>query len=375
MKLQKIIDQLNTFAPLNLAGSWDKVGLQLGNPDQAIKNIFLCIDLTPAVLEEAIVEKTNLIIAYHPPIFAPLTALRSDNPKQNIFIKAIKHNIAIYSPHTALDAASGGVNDFLASAFDFATSTPLEILTPKQDITHKLIVYVPESHTDSLRQALSIAGAAQIGNYTCCSFASQGTGTFKPNVNANPYLGKPNNLEKVTENKLEIPCTASTNFPKLIQTLLAAHPYEEPAYEIIPLAPIPSTISQAQGPGRLVTLNKPIAIKTIIEQIKLQLKLKHLKLALPENQTQSTKIKTIAICPGAGASLFENIQADLYYTGEMSHHQVLHHTNQNAAVILTGHTNNERPYLKSYKKIIQTLTNKKCKITLSKKDKTPANII
>ncbi len=375
MKLSQLIGYLETFAPLNLAGSWDKVGLQVGDTALHVKKILLCIDLTPPVIAQAIDQKTHLIIAYHPPIFSPLTALRSDNPKQNILLQAIKHDIAIYTPHTALDAATGGVNDFLASAFDFATAQPLEPLPQSNPITHKLIVYCPASHTHPLRQSLSQAANVQIGPYTHCSFTAQGLGTFLPGAAAKPYIGKTGQLQKVPEDKLEIPCDAHTDLAHLIDVLLKNHPYEQPAYELIPLADLPEPPHRAQGAGRLVTLKKQTSIQVIVTQIKTQLKLEHLKLALPTSQRLSTKIKTIALCPGAGASLFQSVKADLYYTGEMSHHQVLEYTQQQSSVILTGHTNNERPYLKHYKKIIDRITQKQLHITLSSKDQAPACII
>jgi dinuclear metal center YbgI/SA1388 family protein len=115
MKLSNVIEQLNAIAPLNLAEEWDNVGLLI-NPlkPRNVKKILLTIDLTEAVVDEAISSKTDLIVAYHPILFRPANRLNADNAYDRTVMKLIQTNTAVYSPHTALDAVIGGVNDWLA---------------------------------------------------------------------------------------------------------------------------------------------------------------------------------------------------------------------------------------------------------------------
>jgi putative NIF3 family GTP cyclohydrolase 1 type 2 len=191
MNLSAVVSVLKNFAPLSLAEKWDNVGL-LVEPSTGgstpIERILLTNDLTEDVLEEALQKKSQLILSYHPPIFAPMKALTTANAKQRIIVKAIENRIAIYSPHTAFDSVKGGVNDWIADAvlsLGQGTSTPLQ---PHESITntHKIVIFVPEDKADEMREELSKVGAGVIGNYNKCSFGLVGEGTFFGNDNANP---------------------------------------------------------------------------------------------------------------------------------------------------------------------------------------------
>ena len=366
--VKDICQTLNTIAPLHLAEDWDNVGLlHAPHTPRKISNILLTIDLTQAVVDEAIRKKSNMIIAYHPPIFGGLKRIDGKHAQ------LIENRIAVYSPHTALDATVGGVNDFLCDFLGLGHRQPI---TPALDPTakinaYKIVVFCPLNQLDRIRKHLaSDAGCGQIGDYEECSFNLHGYGTFRGNENTNPAVGKAQQFEAVEEARLEMVCPA--NNLSLVQSVLNAHhPYEEPAWEAYPLA---AKVLSDAGSGRILTLKKPVALKTIISRIKKHLGLSHIRLASPKGNRSS--IKTIAVCPGAGGSLFQAVpHADLFLTGEMRHHDVLARVENNSHVILTDHTNTERPYLPVFKKILSRELGKSIRIDISRVDADPLNII
>lgn len=98
----------------------------------------------------------------------------------------------------------------------------------------KIFVTTPLENIEEIRNVVCQAGGGIIGDYTYCTSSTKSVGTFKPNDNANPYIGEKNNLEFVEEEKLEVVCDVD-NVKKVITKLREVHPYEEPAIDIIPL--------------------------------------------------------------------------------------------------------------------------------------------
>ena len=229
---QEIIQLFEQFAPKKLAMEGDKVGLLIGSLNQTVQNVLVALDVTEEVVDEAIEKKVQLIIAHHPLIFRPLKTILTDDPYGRIISKLIKHDIAVYAAHTNLDIANGGVNDMLAEKLGLQD---LEVLVPTYEVPlKKLVVFVPKEDAEMLRKVLGDCGAGAIGNYTHCSYSNDGTGRFLPGEDTNPHIGQIGKLEAVPEERIE------TIFPetiekKLISTMLKAHPYEEPAYDIYPL--------------------------------------------------------------------------------------------------------------------------------------------
>jgi dinuclear metal center YbgI/SA1388 family protein len=245
MELKSVVNKLTQFAPLKLAEKWDNVGL-LVEPSQpkTIERIFLTNDLTEKVMEEAIQTKASMILSYHPPIFAPLKRLTQASVKERIIVKAIEERIAIYSPHTTYDSVKGGVNDWLASGLG---EGKVDIIQPFQEDKLKLVVFVPEDSAEKIRNAIAKAGAGVIGNYTHCTFAIPGTGTFKGNEDSNPTLGKKLELESVSELRIEAICDKNS-VTNVVRAVIANHPYETPAYEFYKLE---SSDVEGTGQGRV----------------------------------------------------------------------------------------------------------------------------
>lgn len=367
MKLSRILTALQSLAPHHLAEPWDQVGLHLGDPEQPVNRAMLCIDLTEAVLNEAISLRTQLIVAYHPPIFKPLARLTTADTKQRIILRAARSGFAIYSPHTALDAAEHGVNDWLAKGLGDGTVRTIKPSTPAGDGV-KLVTFVPHDALDTVRSALCQAGAGRIGDYESCSFSAEGEGTFRGSVSTSPTIGKPGRFERVPELRLEVPVPAAC-LPSILNALRQAHPYEEPAFDIYPLQLAPDSRT---GQGRVIELDKPVSLTTLIKRVKTHLKVKHLEVASPPNLGP---IKRIGLCAGAGSSLIQEAgPIDAFLTGEIRHHDALQAASQGLALLLAGHTQTERPYLPTYRRNIKKLTGKAVDWHISKTDRPPTSL-
>lgn len=350
MLLSHLIQTFNQAAPESLAQPWDKVGLHIGRAKAQVKRAMLCIDLTEAVVAEARKEKCQLIVAYHPPIFAPLTGLTERSWKERALLTCAEHKIAVYSPHTALDTVRGGITDALCEALGEGFCVPLQ---PHKTESHayKISVFVPETHVERVRKAMSKAGAGGIGNYRECSFESQGIGGFIPMPGANPAIGKIGVRATVLETKLEMLCSDTKTLMMARVAMCTAHPYEEPAFDVVRLEPNPTPIDEAHGAGRLLILDQPVTAQVLANRLKKATGVKTLWQALP---AKAKPIRTVAVCPGSGGSLFEkSSMADAYVTGEMSHHTALDLRENGSVVLLAGHTQTERPFLPHVKKMYE----------------------
>lgn len=372
MRLEGILTALQALAPHHLAEPWDQVGLHVGDPGARIDRALLCIDLTESVLEEAITHKAQLIVAYHPPIFKPLARLTTADPKQRIILRAARKGIAIYSPHTALDAAEGGVNDWLASGLGAG-----EIRTIKPSDTankgFKLVTFVPTEAADKVRSAMCLAGAGRIGDYEGCSFSGPGEGTFRGGDTTSPAVGKAGRFERVPELRLELPVPAD-KLAEVVTVLCEAHPYEEPAFDIYPLQSPPG-VEARTGQGRVLTLDKPVSLTTLVNRTKGHLGVKVLEVASPVAAKGSTCIQRVGLCAGAGGSLLtEAGSIDVFLTGEMRHHDVLDAVSRGVSVILAGHTQTERPYLPVYRRRLVELTGLTVKWRVSNADQPPSRL-
>ncbi len=334
----RIAAVLEELAPLRFAEEWDRVGLLAAPaPGGRVRRLFLAVDLTEEVLEEALAGKAGMILAYHPPLFHPLTTLSWENPKERILIRAIRAGIPVYSPHTALDAAPGGVNDWLASGLGPGKTTPLSpCLGPGE---FKLVTFVPPGRADGLRAALARAGAGVIGDYRECSFNLEGTGTFFGGEGTSPVVGAKGRLERVREVRLEMVLPPSL-LPRVARVLAEEHPYEEPAWDVYPLErkPLPGA-----GQGRMVELRRPLSPAALVRRVKKHLGLRRVRAAFPPGME---RVERVALCAGAGNQVLQDARdAQVVWTGEMSHHAVLAHLAAGRGVILCGHTETERGYL------------------------------
>ncbi|MFS0635852.1 Nif3-like dinuclear metal center hexameric protein [Mesobacillus foraminis] len=307
----EIIQLFEQFSPRAYAMEGDKVGLQIGSLNKPVENVMIALDVLEEVVDEAIEKNAGLIIAHHPPIFRPLKKITEETPAGRMLIKLIKHDIAVYSAHTNLDVAKGGVNDLLASALGLRNT---EVLVPTyEDKLFKLVVFVPDEDAEKVRKAIGDAGAGSIGNYSHCSFSGNGKGCFLPGGEAAPHIGEPGKLEEVGETRIE------TIFPKskqrrVIQAMLKAHPYEEVAYDLYPL----ENRGEELGLGRVGLIDE-MNLKDFAEHIKKVLDVKAVRVTGDLN----AKIKKVAVLGGDGNKYFMQAKfhgADVYVTGDLYYH-------------------------------------------------------
>jgi dinuclear metal center YbgI/SA1388 family protein len=369
MRLPALLRVLEALAPLRLAEPWDKVGLQVGQTRRStpVRRALLCIDLTEPVLAEALRLRTQLIVTYHPLLFDPLKSVTDGDARGRIVLSAGQRGLAIYSPHTALDAVEGGLNDWLADGLG-GTRRPIRP-TPSAGQC-KLVTFVPQDHVDRVRRALSDAGAGVIGHYSQCSFESDGRGTFLGDDTTNPAVGRRGQLERVPEVRVEM-VLAQASVAAAVAALRDAHPYEEPAFDLVPLLTDPTARAAASGAGRVVTLDKPMTLAELVRRVKRRLKVRTLEVAAGDGRP----IRTVGLCAGAGGSLLtEAGPIDAYLTGEMRHHDVLAATTRGTAILLAGHTQTERPYLPTLRR---KLAKAAPEVTwlVSKSDKAPSRVV
>lgn len=348
MFIRDLIAAMERIAPPHLAESWDNAGLLVGDPDDALFSpVLLAIDLSDGVLAEAASRKSGAIVAYHPPIFHGVKRLTPGTREGRTALRAAAAGVAVYSPHTALDAAPGGVTDWLIDAGIPAGSEVAErgVLAahPEHDPeqAHKIVVFMPEEESAAVRSAMAEAGAGRIGLYRECSFNIPGRGTFHGGDGTSPTVGSAGRLEHVDEIRMEMVCS-SAMLPSVIAALRAAHSYEEPAFDIYTLSHRPDAM---RGGGRWARLADAAAASDVAAALKASIGTATARLAMPEG---TEAVTMIGVCPGAGASMLDaaiGAGCDLFITGEMRHHEVLDALDRGCGVLLGGHTNTERGYL------------------------------
>jgi len=357
MTVNDLIAALESIAPLAAAEPWDRVGLHVGSGSHPLHGpVLVTIDLTERVLGEAVEAGCSAVVAYHPPIWSPLDRLTDATPHQRIVRGAIEAGIAIYSPHTALDAAAGGMTEWLCEGLsspageaaegrirgDCRALDPLNRTHPDRQV--KIVTFVPADALDRVRAALGTAGAGGIGNYKLCSFAAPGTGTFLPEEGTHPVVGEVGSLTRVDEYRLEMVCSRA-QLPLAIETLRGFHPYEEPAFDVVEVAAVPE---RRVGSGRRLVLDQPATVGELADRLKAHLGASsRIRLGTPWDD-EDRRVKVLGVVCGAGESMFEKARAEgceMFVSGEMKYHSVLAALHAGSGVILAGHTNTERGYL------------------------------
>lgn len=343
MKIKELVSYLNDFAPLSLQESYDNSGLQVGDPSREVERALICIDCTEEVLKEAVDNKCDLIISHHPLIFGGLDRLTGDTEVQRIVSEAIRQVIAIYSIHTNLDNVIDGVNGKLAEVLEIK---PERVLRPMADQLMKLAVHVPSEALESVRSALFSAGAGVIGNYSECSFTFNGQGTFKPLNGADPTIGSIGVRHEAYEEKLEV-ILFKWRVSKALQAMLSAHPYEEVAYDILPL----QNHHNGLGSGLIGSLEAPMSENDFLLHIKDRLGAQVLR----HSQLLGKPIMKVAICGGSGSFLIKDAKAsgvDAFITADVKYHQFQEPDGQ-LLLVDAGHYETERSTMQLLREILE----------------------
>lgn len=312
MKLGQLTSYLESLAPLAYQEDYDNSGLIVGNPDQEIQQALISLDCVETVVDEAIATNCQVIISHHPIVFKGLKRFNSKTYVERVVEKAIRHNIAIYAIHTNLDNVMNGVNARICQMLGLENC---HILAPKGGLLKKLVTYVPLSHAEQVRNALFHAGAGNIGNYSECSFSSEGTGSFKGNENSDPYVGERGERHLEDEVKIETVYPANLE-SKILMALILAHPYEEVAYDLYNI----TNQHQQVGAGMVGELENPIDEEEFLYHVKGQMRAQVIKHTLLTGRP----IKKVAVCGGAGSFLLKQAiaaGADIFITADYKYHE------------------------------------------------------
>ena len=311
MLVQNIINHLESVAPVHYQESYDNAGLIVGEKSKEISSALITLDVTEEVVEEAITNGCGLIISHHPLIFKGLKRITGSNEVERCLIKAIQNNIAIYSAHTNLDSITGGVNSMICSKIGL---TNCRILAPVKNQLLKLVTYIPKDQLEPVRSALFSAGAGVIGNYDQCSFGASGYGTFRGNEESNPFVGRQGELHTEKEVRFE------TIVPRhlvsvVVSALVSAHPYEEVAYDLIPLKNDYAVV----GSGMIGELKEPVDEIHLLESVRQIFGCQMIRHSALLNR----KISRIAVCGGSGSFLISKAiaeGADLFISADLKYH-------------------------------------------------------
>jgi dinuclear metal center YbgI/SA1388 family protein len=340
--LFKLVEE---FAPLYLAEQWDNPGLQLGDPRLEVNRLLLALDVDEDVYAEAIETGAKAIICHHPLFFKPVKQIRTDRPREVLIAALLRAGITVYAAHTNLDNADQGVNSELAKRLGLQE---IRVLRPDYRGKYlKLVVFVPVTHTDDVRSAIARAGAGWIGNYSECTFQVQGTGTFRPLDGSNPFIGKSGELEHVEEIRLEtiLPANLSS---QVVKAMLKAHPYEEAAYDLYPLANEGAVL----GPGRIGFIAQPVQFEQFAARVKSVLGLTHVRCG----GALDRQIRRVAVCGGSGAAMWPlalAAGAEMLVTSDVDYHTAKEMLSAGLNFIDAGHFGTERPILPVLQKYLE----------------------
>jgi len=333
-RVKDLMQMMEENFPANLAEEWDNTGLQVGDPGQTVNRLLIALDLDQAVLEQALEQKADMVITHHPLIFKALKKLDYSQPHANLIRRLIQAGISVYSAHTNLDAAPNGLNQYLAERLELTEIKPL--FPAFDEELFKIVVYVPVSHAEMVREAMTGAGAGHIGRYSDCTFGVQGIGTFRPGADTNPYSGKSGQLERAEEYRLETVAYKSM-VPTIIAAMEKVHPYEEVAYDLYQL----ENRGRSYCPGRQGRLSQVTVLAEYARRVKEILELDHIRVI----GDLQRKVKKIAVVSGSGASFIDvclKQGADLLVTGDIKYHEAKDAQAAGLAIIDAGHQGTEQ---------------------------------
>lgn len=345
--LSTVIEVLDEAYPPALAQDWDSVGLVCGDPDDEVDSVTIAVDATAAVVDE--VPERGLLVAHHPLLLRGVDTVAANTAKGALLHRMIRDGRALFTAHTNADSASPGVSDALAEALGLTVAEVLEPAAcgPGMD---KWVVYVPADNADAVREAMFAAGAGHIGDYSHCSWSVTGTGQFLPREGANPTIGDVGQVERVAEDRVEIIAPAGLR-GHLLAALRSAHPYEEPAFDIFALAPVPADV----GLGRIGTLPTPQTLAAFVSRVRDALP--GTSWGIRASGEDDARVSRVAVCGGAGDSLLNTVTAagvDAYVTADLRHHPADEHRRRSdVALIDVAHWASEYPWCHQAAKLLR----------------------
>lgn len=338
VRLAEVIAVLDDAYPPGLAHSWDSVGLVCGDPDDTVEAVTVAVDATAEVV--ASVGQRGLLLAHHPLLLRGVDTVAADTPKGALIHRLIRSGAALFSAHTNADAANPGVSDALAQVLGLTVDAVLDPAAGDQD-TDKWVILVPPEHAEALRSALFDAGAGRVGDYSHCSWSVTGRGQFLPLDGASPAIGAVGSMEHLAEDRVEVVAPSRLR-GQVLAAMRAAHPYEEPSFDVLTLAALPAGV----GIGRIGSLPEPTRLADFVE---------HVNTVLPQTTwgvraagDPDAVVSRVAVCGGAGDSLLGAASAagvDAYLTADLRHHPADEHRRASGvALIDVAHWASEQPW-------------------------------
>ena len=338
-RLADLVAVLDEAYPPSTAESWDAVGLVCGDPDAEVRRVLFAIDPVAVVADEAAAGEFDLLVTHHPLFLRAVHGVAATTPKGRVVHRLLTAGVALHVAHTNADVASPGVSDALAEAIGLFDVEPLQ---PQVDEVDKVVTFVPLDNAQRVLDALADAGAGAIGNYSRCAWTAVGVGTFRPEQGANPTIGSVGAVEEVPETRIEMVLPRSRR-TDVVRALLAAHPYEMPAYDIYELASLPSD----RGLGRIGVLPKPQPLAEFAERVAGALPVT--KAGVRLSGDASRVVRTVAVCGGAGDSLLAEVRrrgVDAYVTADLRHHPASEHAEADGpGLVDAAHWATEWPWL------------------------------
>lgn len=342
--IMKIVEEI---APLRLAEKWDNSGLQVGSKDWPVKKVVLSLDPLPEVVEYACSINADLLVTHHPLIFKPLSSVDFSSPTGKIIKMSMENRLAIYSAHTNYDSVGDGLNDILASRIGLKEVAPFSNSGGQGKC--KLVFYAPVEQKDKVLQALFETTAGIIGNYTCCSFLSDGTGTFKPVEGAKPYSGNIGEISTLDEVRIET-VVESFDVDAVVNQIRKHHPYDTMAYDVYPLL----SGDKSSGIGRTGFLPEPVTLAEFSAYVKEKLGLDYIKFA----GNRELKVEKVALCTGSGSGLMKEFLrsgAQVYLSGDLHYHDARMVEEKGLGLVDAGHFASEILIVEALQQKIQQI--------------------
>ncbi|SDD43626.1 dinuclear metal center protein, YbgI/SA1388 family [Mycolicibacterium neoaurum] len=336
--LSEVIGVLDAAYPPELAHDWDSVGLVCGDPDEPVTSVTIAVDATDAVAAE--VPGGGLLLAHHPLLLRGVDTVAASTAKGALLHRLIRTGRSLFTAHTNADSATPGVSDAMADTLGLVVEEVLSPVPSGPDLD-KWVVFVPTDHAAALRDSLFAAGAGQIGDYSCCSWSVSGTGQFLPHEGATPTIGAVGTVEQVAEDRIEVIAPARLR-TRVLAALRAGHPYEEPAFDVFALAPLPADV----GIGRICSLPEPETLSAFVARV---------SGALPSTTwgvraagDADAVVSRVAVCGGAGDSLLGTVAragVQAYVTADLRHHPADEHGRvSDVALVDVAHWASEYPW-------------------------------
>jgi dinuclear metal center YbgI/SA1388 family protein len=332
MKLKELVSYLNSAVPLSLQESYDNSGLQVGLPDTELTSALISLDVTEEVLDEAIALGCNLILSHHPLIFRGIKSLAGRSLTEKIIYKAVKCDIAVYSSHTNLDIIANGVSRKMAEKLNLKE---VKVLAPLTGRLLKLVVFIPDSHLERVKNAVFEAGAGITGNYDMCGFTSSGSGSFRGNKDSDPFVGEKGKLHFENETRFETVLYSHLR-EKVVSALLESHPYEEVAYDLYSL----ENTNIELGLGCTGDLPASLTEEEFLDLVSGVFGAKGIRYS----KLTGKRISKVALCGGSGSSLIKPalaLGADVFLTADLKYHNFFEAENM-ILLVDAGHFETEK---------------------------------